>query len=85
LRSARHICGSLIEATYPFGPRLGCPVNITALGNHDRLDIGVAFDPAAITDAELFLRSLTEAFDGYVPDTHSSSTTSRDPLEQLLR
>jgi WS/DGAT/MGAT family acyltransferase len=85
LRSARHICGSLIEATYPFGPRLGCPVNITALGNHDRLDIGVAFDPAAITDAELFLRSLTEAFDGYVPDTDASSTTSHDPLEQLLR
>jgi len=33
VRGQRHICGSLIEATYPLGPRLGCPLNITALGN----------------------------------------------------
>jgi diacylglycerol O-acyltransferase / wax synthase len=66
LRGRRHICGSLVEATYPFGPRLGCPVNFTALGNDDRLDLGVALDPAAITKTDVFLESLTEAFDSFV-------------------
>ena len=32
---------------YPLGPRLGCPMNITAFGNDGRLDVGVALDPAA--------------------------------------
>ena len=35
LRGTRHICGSLIEASYPLGPRLGCPMNITAFGNDE--------------------------------------------------
>ena len=51
LRGARHICGSLIEASYPLGPRLGCPMNITAFGNDDRLDVGIALDPAALDAA----------------------------------
>jgi WS/DGAT/MGAT family acyltransferase len=67
LRGPRHICGSLVEATYPFGPRLGCPVNFTALGNDDRLDLGIALDPAAITEPDVFLRSLSEAFGSFVP------------------
>ena len=40
LRGARHICGARIETSYPLGPRLGCPMNITAFGNDDRLDVG---------------------------------------------
>jgi diacylglycerol O-acyltransferase len=79
------ICGSLVETTYPFGPRLGCPLNITALGNDDRLDIGMALDPAAITEPGLFLRCLDEAFDGYTPDADTSPGTNRKPLEQVLR
>jgi WS/DGAT/MGAT family acyltransferase len=66
LRGARHICGSRIEALYPLGPRLGCPMNITAFGNDDRLDVGVALDPAVLTDADLLIECLTEAFDGYL-------------------
>ena len=49
---AAHICGSLIEASYPLGPRLGCPMNITAFGNDDRLDVGIALDPVAIAEPE---------------------------------
>jgi hypothetical protein len=73
----------LVEAMYPFGPRLGCPVNITALGNDDRLDVGIALDPAAITEPDVFLRSLTEAFEMFAPDAQTSTTS--DPFEQLLR
>jgi len=81
LRSERHIGGSQIEAMFPFGPRLGCPLNITALGNDDRLDIGIALDPAAITEPDVFLQSLNEAFEMFVPDTRGSSATSHDAFE----
>ena len=66
LRGARHICGSLIEASYPLGPRLGCPMNITAFGNDERLDVGIALDPAALSQPDLLVECLTDAFDSYV-------------------
>ncbi len=75
LRRDRHIAGALVEGMFPFGPRLGCPVNITALGHADRLDVGVALDPAAITEPDLFVQSLTEAFEMFV-GAQGSSTNS---------
>ena len=45
IRGSGRICGARIETSYPFGPRLGCPVNLTAFGNRDRLDVGIALDP----------------------------------------
>jgi diacylglycerol O-acyltransferase / wax synthase len=67
LRGSGHICGARIETSYPFGPRLGCPVNLTAFANHDRLDVGIALDPAAITEPAVFLECLDEAFATLVP------------------
>jgi WS/DGAT/MGAT family acyltransferase len=61
-RGSGHICGARIEASYPFGPRLGCPVNLTAFATKDRLDVGVALDPAAITEPAVFLECVAEAF-----------------------
>ena len=83
LHSTRSICGSRIEATYPFGPRLGCPLNITALGNDHRLDVGVALDPAAITKPEVFLECLTESFEmfGRAATGLSSAT---DPVDEAV-
>ena len=65
LRGKRHICGSVIEAAYPLGPRLGCPLNITALGNDDRLDIGIALDSSVIRQPSVLIASLAEAFGGF--------------------
>jgi len=74
LRGSGRICGARIETSYPFGPRLGCPVNLTAFGNKDRLDVGVALDPAAITEPAVFLECLGEAFAGLAP-TRGYSTS----------
>jgi diacylglycerol O-acyltransferase len=62
LHGAGRICGARVESSYPFGPRLGCPLNLTAFGNRDRLDIGVALDTAAITEPAVLLECLDEAF-----------------------
>ena len=60
------MCGSAIERIYPLGPRLGSPLNITAFGNGDRLDAGIALDPSAIIDPDLLVECLEAAFGGYV-------------------
>jgi WS/DGAT/MGAT family acyltransferase len=62
LRGSGHVCGARIETSYPFGPRLGCPVNLTAFGKDDRLDIGIALDPAAISQPAVFVECLGDAF-----------------------
>jgi WS/DGAT/MGAT family acyltransferase len=66
-RSQRHLCGAAIEQSYPFGPRLGCPLNISAFGNEDRLDIGVAIDSATVADPDVLLDCLKTAFSSFVP------------------
>ncbi len=76
LRADRHICGSAIESIYPLGPRLGCPINITALGNADRLDIGLAIDPVAFADPQQLVACLTEAFAGYAAAAAGDATAT---------
>lgn len=76
LRGSGRICGARIETSYPFGPRLGCPVNLTAFGNKDRLDVGIALDPAAISEPAFFLECLDEAFSTLVPHSGGRSLHS---------
>lgn len=61
-RAPSHLCGAAVERSYAFGPRLGCPVNLTATGNEDRLDIGVALDPIAVGEPQVLLDCLERAF-----------------------
>ena len=56
-----------VEGSYPFGPRLGCLVNIAAFGNNDRLDVGIALDPTAIAEPDFLLDAFRAAFARYVP------------------
>ena len=78
LRGSGHICGARIETSYPFGPRLGCPVNLTAFGNNDRLDVGIALDPAAITEPAVFLECLDEAFATLASEERHGQADLRD-------
>lgn len=64
-RTASHVCGAAIEQSYPFGPRLGCPVNISAFGNEDRLDLGVALDATTILEPDVLIDCLRTAFAGF--------------------
>jgi WS/DGAT/MGAT family acyltransferase len=62
LRGTHRLCGAVVEESYPFGPRLGCPMNVTAFGNDGRLDVGVTLSPTAIAEPEVLLECLTQAF-----------------------
>jgi hypothetical protein len=79
MRGSGRICGAEIETMYPFGPRLGCPVNLTAFAQRDRLDVGIALDAAAISEPAVLLECLGEAFAGLVPG--GSGETSLQPAE----
>jgi hypothetical protein len=67
LRGPRTICGARVEESYPFGPRLGCLMNVTGFGIGDRLDVGVTLDPSAITEPELLVECLVSAFSAFAP------------------
>lgn len=58
-----YLAGSRIVASYPFGPRTGTPLNVTALSYCDRLMIGLNIDPAAIDDPDELVRDLADSFD----------------------
>jgi len=55
--------GARIDATYPMGPRAGCPLNVTVISYCGALCIGIHSDPAAITDPDAFVECLRESFD----------------------
>jgi diacylglycerol O-acyltransferase len=68
LRGTGTICGAVIEASYPFGPRAGRLLNITGLGNGDRLDLGLAIDPVAIDEPDVLVECLEAAFARFISD-----------------
>jgi diacylglycerol O-acyltransferase / wax synthase len=78
VRALHHICGAAVEQSYPFGPRLGCPINISAFGNEDRLDIGIAYDPFGITEPESLLDCLQTAFSSFTSTTGPGKATTKE-------
>jgi hypothetical protein len=76
LRGPRTIGGALVEDSYPFGPRLGCLMNVTGFGVGDRLDVGVTLDPAAMSEPDVFLECLAAAFEAFAqhspPPAHAA-------------
>ena len=71
IRGVRHICGAVIEASFPFGPRLGSLMNITGFGVDDRLDIGIGLDPTAIAEPDVLVECMADAFQSFSA-THDS-------------
>jgi WS/DGAT/MGAT family acyltransferase len=57
------LLGRRVTGMLPFGPMAGAGANITLLSYGRDLNIGVNVDPAAITDPDLFVECLREAYD----------------------
>jgi WS/DGAT/MGAT family acyltransferase len=57
-----YLAGSRIEASYPFGPRTGCPLTVTMLSYCDDVHVGLNIDPAAIVDVATFMGDLHDAY-----------------------
>jgi diacylglycerol O-acyltransferase len=57
-----YFAGSRIEGMYPFGPNAGAAVNFSLFSCADQANIGVAMDPAAITDPDDLMEGLRESF-----------------------
>jgi diacylglycerol O-acyltransferase / wax synthase len=62
VRSNQQICGAVIEASYPLGPRLGSLMNITAFAVDDQLNVGMGLDPVAIAEPGLLVACMLDAF-----------------------
>src|SRR5918995_3564272 len=62
MRRRPSLAGVPVEATYPFGPRLGAALNVTALPMGDQLHLGVNIDPAAVTHPAVLMASMRRAF-----------------------
>jgi WS/DGAT/MGAT family acyltransferase len=75
LRGPRTICGARVEESYPFGPRLGCLMNVTGFGIGDRLDVGVTLDSSAIVEPDLLVECLVSAFSAFGPRAGPSTGT----------
>ena len=57
-----YLAGARIIASYPFGPRTACAINVTMLSYCDEVHMGLNIDPAAITDVDEFMRDFDDAF-----------------------
>ncbi|HVJ97197.1 MAG TPA: WS/DGAT domain-containing protein, partial [Acidimicrobiia bacterium] len=57
-----YLAGARIIASYPFGPRTACAINVTMLSYCDDVHMGLNIDPAAITDVDEFMRDFDDAF-----------------------
>jgi hypothetical protein len=62
---------------------MGRLMNVSALGNDDRLDLGIGIDAAAITDPPMLVECLVEAFGHFVgidgPAAGAAERGSRSP------
>jgi WS/DGAT/MGAT family acyltransferase len=71
VRTGQHICGAVIEESFPLGPRLGSLMNITAFCVDDRLSIGMGLDPVAISEPAVLVECMLEAFKSFA-ESHGS-------------
>ena len=58
-----YLAGAKLEANFAFGPLAGSATNFTLLSYQDELHIGVNMDPAAVPDADIFMRCINEGFE----------------------
>jgi WS/DGAT/MGAT family acyltransferase len=76
LRGRRAVCGAEVEESYPFGPRLGRPMNISGAGHGDRLDIGISLDQSSIEAPDVLLECLGDAFEALAHERNGGRESS---------
>jgi len=64
-----YLAGEHINRLYAFGPLPGVPAMAVLVSYEGVCTIGFTLDPAAVTDIELFLDSISEAFDELLEST----------------
>ncbi len=57
-----YMAGALVEATYPMGPLSGTACNLTMMSYAGMLNMGLHTDAGAVSDPELLVRHLIEAY-----------------------
>lgn len=57
-----YLAGAYVERTYPYAPLPGCPAMITLVTHGATCCVGINFDPAAISDGELFGQCVADGF-----------------------
>ncbi|MGH0036380.1 MAG: wax ester/triacylglycerol synthase family O-acyltransferase [Myxococcota bacterium] len=58
-----YVCGAKIERFMPFGPLAGAAINVTVFSYAGQMDLGIASDPAAVSEPELLVECLRKSFD----------------------
>jgi len=62
-RFTTYLAGARLERVVPFGPLAGAAINVTVFSYDGVMHVGIASDPAAVTDPELLLECLRKGFD----------------------
>ncbi len=57
-----YLAGARVERLYPYAPLPGCAAMITLLTHGETACVGINFDAAAVTEPELFTRSIADGF-----------------------
>jgi diacylglycerol O-acyltransferase len=57
------VAGDRVEQFFAYGPPAGSALNVTVFSYDGTLHYGINIDPAAVTDADLLVRCVTEGID----------------------
>jgi len=77
---APYIAGAKVLKTHPFGPLPGVPMMVVLLTQAGTCFVGVQYDTAAVTEQDLFARSLAAGFDEVLTlaaDAHHRTRSTR--------
>lgn len=55
--------GARVDATFPFGPRMGCALNATVISYNGEMCIGLHSDPIAVTEPDLLVDCIGVEFE----------------------
>ncbi|HEX5616394.1 MAG TPA: wax ester/triacylglycerol synthase domain-containing protein [Acidimicrobiia bacterium] len=71
-----YLAGARIEASYPFGPRTGCALNVTLLSYCDEVHLGYNIDTAAVVDPDELLAMIETSWHDVVHASRARRRTS---------